>query len=383
MIKGLPQTGMAFVPQLIWVLIFILGIVIGYFLKQCISSLEQKKEELHKSEINQKYQEEKEELNKQSILAILNAVDLKDRYTKGHSNRVATYSAEIAKRMGKSVDEQNEIYYAGLLHDVGKIGIDNAILNKKGKLTDVEYETVKLHPTMGYQIVKNITASVRMADGAKWHHEKYDGTGYPDHLAGENIPEIARIIALADVYDSMTSNRSYRETMPQSKVRSEIEKGRGTQFDPAIADVMLSMIDDDKEYLMRQMPPDDKKILIIDDDKMSIKVTSHILNSQPEYTSVIANSAEEGIQRIIEHEIALILLDLRMPDIDGFETYQMIRKLGYQMPIVFLTGDNDMELIEKARGIGAEDYLIKPVVPQAMLEIIHAVLEREEQDVPI
>ena len=355
-----------------------LGVVIGSFNQKVSTSAYYLRRNMNNEIVRQT--ERLEELNKQAIFSIVNAVDLKDRYTKGHSNRVANYSAEIAKRMGKSPKEQNEIYFAGLLHDVGKIGIDNAIINKTSRLTDVEYETMKLHPNLGYQIVKNITSNTGMADGAKWHHERYDGKGYPDKLSGNSIPEIARIIAVADVYDSMTSNRSYRDTMDQAKVREEFERCKGSQFDPEIADIMLSMIDDDKDFNMRQHNPKKKSILVIDDDRMCQKQTSRIVDSVEEYTAIVAGSAKEGINIIMNQDIQLVLLDLRMPEIDGFEAYQMIRNLGFATPIIFLTGDNDLELIEKARGIGAEDYIVKPVRAQAMLEIVHAVLEREEQE---
>ena len=187
----------------------------------------------------------------QTVLALSGAIDAKDSYTNGHSTRVADYSREIAKRAGFSEIEQNDIYLMGLLHDVGKIGISDAIINKTSKLTDEEYAIIQTHPVIGGNILKNITEVPRLLVGARWHHERYDGKGYPDGIAGEEIPVEARIISVADAYDAMSSRRSYRDNMPQEAVRAQVEKGRGTQFDPTYADIMLSMIDEDVDYQMK------------------------------------------------------------------------------------------------------------------------------------
>ena len=196
--------------------------------------------------------EKLEKISMQIVTALSGAIDAKDTYTKGHSTRVAEYSAQIARRAGLSEADQNNIYMMGLLHDVGKIGIPDAIINKPAKLNDEEYDGIKNHPVMGARILKNITEFPKLITGARWHHERYDGKGYPDGLAGGDIPLEARIIAISDAYDAMSSRRSYRDVLPQLQVRAEIEKGKGTQFDPFIADIMLSMIDEDREYQMRE-----------------------------------------------------------------------------------------------------------------------------------
>ena len=191
-------------------------------------------------------------LTREITQALSSTVDAKDHYTRGHSARVAKYSAEIARRMGKSEKEQEEIYYMGLLHDIGKIGVAGSIIRKNSRLTDDEFEEIKEHPMAGFQILKNITALPSLAVGARWHHEHFDGSGYPDHLKGYQIPEEARIIAVADVYDALTSKRSYSEIRPQSVVRDIIEKSKGSHFDPDIANIMLQMIDEDKDYTMKE-----------------------------------------------------------------------------------------------------------------------------------
>ena len=193
-----------------------------------------------------------ETLTYQALETLANTIDAKDKYTNGHSNRVAKYSMEIAKRMGKDENEAISIYFMGLLHDIGKIGIRDDIINKTNKLSDEEFQVIKNHPIIGYEILRNMTEIPSIEYGARWHHEKYDGSGYPDGLKGDEIPEYARIICVADAYDAMTSTRSYRAAMDQKKVRSEIEKGKGKQFDPAIAQIMIDMINEDKKYTMRE-----------------------------------------------------------------------------------------------------------------------------------
>lgn len=197
--------------------------------------------------------EKLEKISMQIVTALSGAIDAKDTYTNGHSTRVADYSTKIAKKAGFSEEEQNDIYMMGLLHDVGKIGMPDAIINKPAKLTEEEYAVIKNHPVMGARILKNITEFPKLITGARWHHERYDGKGYPDGISGEDIPVEARIIAIADAYDAMSSRRSYRDVLPQATVRSEVEKGKGTQFDPVFADIMLAMIDADTDYQMREM----------------------------------------------------------------------------------------------------------------------------------
>ena len=191
-------------------------------------------------------------MNLQVVSALATAIDAKDTYTNGHSSRVAEYSKMIAERAGYSNAEQNEIYMMGLLHDVGKIGVPDEVINKPDRLTDEEFELIKKHPVIGSRILERIKERPKLATGARWHHERFGGGGYPEGISGDEIPEEARIIAVADAYDAMTSRRSYRDEMPQDKVRSEIEKGIGTQFDPKFARLMIEIIDEDADYNMRE-----------------------------------------------------------------------------------------------------------------------------------
>lgn len=184
--------------------------------------------------------------------ALAHTIDAKDEYTRGHSVRVAKYSKMLAERLNLSSEECENLYYMALLHDIGKIGVPNEIINSTTKLTDDEYAVIKTHPGVGFDILNEIKSRPDLSIGARWHHERFDGKGYPDGKKGEDIPFYARIIAVADSYDAMTSNRSYRKYMPQNKVRSEIENNMGTQFDSNVAKCMLAIIDEDVNYELHE-----------------------------------------------------------------------------------------------------------------------------------
>lgn len=193
------------------------------------------------------------ERNIHVVQTLAEAIDAKDTYTKGHSGRVAEYAREIAKRAGMNEKMQNEIYMMGLLHDVGKIGVPDAVINKPGRLSDEEFSIIKKHTDTGARILEKIEEMPELALGAHWHHERVDGKGYPGGMKGTQIPVEARIIAVADAYDAMTSSRSYRHAMSQSEVRQEIEQGLGTQFDSEFGKIMIEMIDEDTEFHMREI----------------------------------------------------------------------------------------------------------------------------------
>lgn len=180
----------------------------------------------------------------QSMNTFISFIDAKDPYTRGHSRRVAMYAAEIAKRMSLSEDEVQNIYYCGLLHDAGKISVPDAVLNKPGKLTDEERKTIQSHTTAGGEMLKQFSSIKGIREVALYHHERYDGAGYPEGLKGEKIPLYARIVGVADSYDAMSSNRVYRRHLNKDEIIEEIQQGSGTQFDPDIVKYMVDMIND-------------------------------------------------------------------------------------------------------------------------------------------
>ena len=316
-----------------------------------------------------------EEMFLQTVTALSEAVDAKDRYTSGHSKRVAEYSRRIAERMGKSKEEQDEIYRAGLLHDVGKIRIPEDIINKPGRLTDEEFNTIKIHPITGYNILRGISEDSSIAVAAKHHHERYDGKGYPNGLIGEEIPETARILGVADSYDAMASNRSYRNALPQEVVRGEIEKGKGTQFDPKVADIMLKMMEEDKEYRMRETDSSRRRILTVDNMKDNNERIARIVQEEPRYEVVFAGGTEEAMDYLREKAFDLILLDAVLPGENVAETVFQIRE-NYNTPIVLMIGDKTTDDFSDFTALGCDDYMTKPVQPLLLKEMIHNLTER-------
>ena len=314
-----------------------------------------------------------EEVTNAALSALARAIDAKDKYTQGHSLRVAKYSREIARRMGKNEDEQNEIYTSALLHDVGKIRIPDDIINKPGKLTDEEFTYIKLHTVSGYGILKDISGDRMPAVCARHHHERYDGRGYPSGIAGKEIPEYARIIAVADSYDAMASNRSYRQALPQAVVRSEIEKGKGVQFDPDIADIMLEIIDEDVNYDLCQKDERQKRVLIIDKTPDGRHTLASAFENEPQYTVHTAGTLKDADLLLGMKEIDIILIDENMVEKSLHDTLAELRNIKKDIFVLPVVGNNGESLYEMEK-LHITDYVTKPISPPMLLEIVHATL---------
>ncbi len=187
---------------------------------------------------------ENDQLSFEIIATIASIIEAKDSYTKGHSARVAEYSALLAKELGWKEEDIQNLKYIALLHDIGKIGIPDHVLNKPGKLTEMEFNIIKSHTTIGGDILKDIKTIRYVDSGARFHHERFDGSGYPTNLSGTVIPAVARIICITDAYDAMNSKRVYRDVMSPEAIREELIQGRGKQFDPEYLDVFLKLLDE-------------------------------------------------------------------------------------------------------------------------------------------
>ena len=254
-----------------------------------------------------------------AVTTVANFIDSKEEYNSGHSTRVAKYAQAIATELGWSQEEIRNIHYVALLHDIGKIGVPIQVLNKKEALNPKEQEAVKQHTVVGAEILKDITTVKNVGDGAKYHHERYDGQGYPYGLAGQDIPLIARVIAIADAYDAMTSDRKYKDNLTEEQVRAELEMNKGTQFDPYITSVVIRMLDEGVFQKLKESPtlvtPDS---IIFESNALMAKVIGGELESskadaENDYLTKIWNR-RNGEKHITEYlrfgDGALIIIDL-------------------------------------------------------------------------
>jgi response regulator RpfG family c-di-GMP phosphodiesterase len=186
--------------------------------------------------------QEKERLFIDLVRALVSAMEAKDAYTRGHSERVARFASRLGQELGLSEDACQQLNLMGLLHDIGKIGVRDAVLQKPGRLTEDEFAEIKRHPDLASTILHELESLHEVMPGVEHHHERYDGQGYPDALAGEQIPLTARILAVADAYDAMTSDRPYRTGIPQAEAEAILRQGAGNQWDPGIVETFLRIM---------------------------------------------------------------------------------------------------------------------------------------------
>lgn len=222
----------------IWFVSLVIILIVKYKIKKLVQQqIEQKKHD--------------QKMVRQTMQLIINMIENKDTSTKGHSIRVAEYSKLMAEQMGMSEDECMDIYYIGLMHDCGKVNIPDSILKNPGKLSNDEYQIMKKHTVYGGDILKDFSSIQDIDIGAKYHHERYDGMGYPVGLQGEEIPMIARIIGVADSFDAMNSERCYRDRLPESVILKELTENKSKQFDPTVVDCLLDLIKQGKIVIER------------------------------------------------------------------------------------------------------------------------------------
>ncbi|MBP3868967.1 MAG: diguanylate cyclase [Solobacterium sp.] len=290
---------------------------------------------------NEELQEKSRQISEmavQTITTIANTIDAKDEYTEGHSNRVAQYSRMLAKKLGKSDEEADEIYNIALLHDIGKIGVPDSILNKPGKLTEEEFKMIKQHPSIGGKILKDVKSFPNLEVGARYHHERFDGRGYPEGLAGEDIPEIARIICVADSFDAMNSNRVYRRHFTREYIRSELERCQGSQFDPAVAQAMLELMDEEALDEVDQR----ETLLSIDADNGEHQPKYDGIDRRIHDTPEVKKELEEVSNRIREYMINTEEKDIL--DVLGEE--KTIQKFETEVARKLMSGDGCLVLMD-------------------------------------
>lgn len=267
---------------------------------------------------------EKMTLSLKMLETLASTLDAKDKYTNGHSLRVAIYSTKLAEAIGWEEQKIEELRYEALLHDIGKIGVPDVVLNKPSRLTDTEFGLIKSHTLVGADILKNMIAVPNASEVAKFHHERYDGHGYPTSLAGEDIPLNARIVCIADSYDAMSSDRIYRKALPNEVIREELVKGRGSQFDPELLDVFLKLFDDEQlkikteEYSLYET--DAEQQYLMDDIELVLNRVANMgenLASIKEFDKFYKYMRNIGLR--YNRSIEVITVDLETVDAQKYE----------------------------------------------------------------
>jgi len=297
----------------------------------------------------------------EALIVLSFAHEAKGRYTAGHSGRVTDIAMAIGKRLSLNEEELMELKLGSLLHDIGKIAVKEPTINKPGKLTKAEYEHVMTHPIVGASIVRPVTRSKNIIDIIEYHHSSYDGTGYNQKLRGENICLLARIVALADAYDAMTSARSYRPALSRDEALSEIRRGIRRQFDPVVAEVFLGMSATD-------ILPRKRKILIADDEASTRLLVRSVLGN--EYTIIEASDGLKAVEVAQSQQPSLIFMDVLMPAKDGLQAcYEIKANLATKaIPVVMLTGIGGFDMNRKfAADLGADGYITKPFTANELL----------------
>lgn len=357
-----------------------------------VRNMEQKRQ---KEEI-EKRRRQTEKTSLQMIQTLSTTIEAKDEYMRGHSFRVAEYAAMIAEKLGWDATEISNLKDAVYMYDVGKIGIPDAILNKPTSLTEEEYELIKVHTVIGADILKNITIIDHVAEIAKYHHERYDGKGYPDGLAGEEIPIHARIVAVADSYDAMSSKRIYRDALSQEQIRKEIQENRGKQFDPDVADVLLKLMDEgcltiEENYLMNI------KGSLSDAEIETGKFISNIMTTMKSHENMesydyltglpMRNRGEAAIAQLMQQQDGcLVFMDMdnlkKINDIYGHKAGDRALKLLGNL----LKNEENGSV---ACRLGGDEFLLflpeddKEQVKACISRIFHAFKEKTDKDVEV
>jgi len=328
----------------------------------------------YQQHLERKVEEQAKEIHERflgTMQSLVFALEANDGYTAGHSQRVCEIALAIGKRLALSDDALADLRWGSLLHDIGKIAVAQSIVNKSSKLTAAEYEHVMTHPAVGGSILQPVVRNKRITEIIEHHHAHYDGNGLNQKLKGKDIPLLARIVAVADAYDAMTSLRPYHAVLPRKEALAEIRRGVGKQFDPLVGNTFLEMTE-------AEITPEKKKLLIADDEPSIRLLVRSILSYN--YTVIEAADGQEAVEAALKHKPALILMDILMPKKDGLQAlYEIKTNLATKaIPVVMLTAV-DQELDRKlCAELGAAQYITKPFSPQELLDTIDQLLKGSE-----
>ena len=318
--------------------------------------------------------------NLETVMALAEAIELKDPYTKGHCSRVRDYSLHIARRIHLSRELIFHLIYASLLHDCGKIGISEKVLLSKRPLNEQERKIIEKHSILGYEITSKIDHLKTASLFIRQHHERWDGTGYPDGLSGEDIHICSQIIGIADTFDAMTTDRPYRKALEIEDAKKILLDCKGKQFDPHLVDVFISHLEERESEDMISVSKEDLKshppnILIVDDEWRVIKSISRSL-FDGNYHLLTAESGKEGLELIRKSGADLIISDHLMPEMTGVEFLKKAKKLSPDSLRIMLTGYADINVAVKAiNEAGIYKLLLKPCSDHELKSTIRSALE--------
>lgn len=328
----------------------------------------------YQQQLEEKVEEQAEEIRDTflgAMSALSFALEAKDSYTAGHSRRVADIAVAIGKKLSLKEDELEDLRWGSLLHDMAKIAVDELILHKNSKLTPKEYEHVMTHPIVGACIAGSIVRRKRIIEVIQYHHAHYDGGGFRQKLRGEDLPLLARIVAVADAYDAMTSTRPYRPALSREKALAIIRAEIHQQFDPLVADTFLKMSETD-------IMPYRGKVLIADDEESIRLLVKSILGN--DYVVIEAADGQEAVEAAQNHKPALILMDILMPEKDGFLACCELKAnlTTRAIPVVILTIIDEELDRTFASDVGAAGYITKPFGPRDLLDTVRQFVKGPE-----
>jgi response regulator RpfG family c-di-GMP phosphodiesterase len=294
--------------------------------------------------------------------ALIAALSARDGYTAEHSDAVVVLSEEVARRLDLSEADIHATHQVALLHDIGKIGIPDGVLRKPGPLDAREWRLMREHPIIGARIVGSIASLKHLAGAIRAEHERWDGKGYPDGLAGEDVPLLSRIVFACDTYHAMISNRPYRKSMTEAVAREELRSQSGAQFDPRVVEALLSLLDEGADVITLDEGPKAIRVMLVDDDASTRMLLRFTLEAQGVFEVVgEAGDGAEALSFVKTEQPDAVVLDLAMPVMSGLQAMPEIRKLSPQTKIVVFSASDPPEVLRKAMRLGADLCLGKGV----------------------
>lgn len=320
---------------------------------------ESRRQELQSTQLNQQLVESFKGITG----AMSYVLESRDPYTAGHSNKVAEMAVTVGREMGLNENELEGLLMAGQLHDIGKAAIPLDILNKPGKLTEHEFGMIKAHPVTAYQALSAISFPWPIADIVRHHHERMDGSGYPDGIAGEEIHPWARILAVCDTVEAMTAHRPYRAALKMQDAFEVLKSGSGKAYDPEVVEICISVLG-----------MSDKRIMVVDDDVDVLALVSRTLDRRG-WEVVAFDQPDEAVRAFAESPCPVVLTDLVMPGMNGLDVLSRVKEVQPETEVILFTGFGEKQQVQQAMRLGAFDFLDKPFELAAIISTVRRARE--------